>query len=93
MGAFATGVTVVTAQGPDGVLSGMTVNSMTSVSLAPRLLLWCLGDGSERYSIFAEADVWGVTVLRARRRSIWPGVMRAQRHKLCPQTQLNCSRA
>lgn len=65
MGAFATGVTVVTAQGPDGVLSGMTVNSMTSVSLAPRLLLWCLGDGSERYSIFAEADVWGVAVLRA----------------------------
>jgi 3-hydroxy-9,10-secoandrosta-1,3,5(10)-triene-9,17-dione monooxygenase reductase component len=65
MGAFATGVTVVTARGADGVLSGMTVNSMTSVSLEPRLLLWCLGDRSARFAPFAEADTWGVTVLGA----------------------------
>lgn len=63
MGAFATGVTVVTAQGGDGVLSGMTVNSLTSVSLEPRLVLWCLGDKSQRYRPFAEADLWGVTIL------------------------------
>lgn len=65
MGAFTTGVTVVTALGADGVLSGMTVNSLTSVSLEPRLLLWCLGDRSARYTPFAEADSWGVTVLGA----------------------------
>ncbi|MGD9980108.1 MAG: flavin reductase family protein [Hyphomonadaceae bacterium] len=65
MGAFATGVTVVTARGADGVLSGMTVNSLTSVSLEPRLLLWCLGDGSARYRPFAEAEQWGVTILDA----------------------------
>src|SRR5215468_8523695 len=63
MGAFATGVTVVTAESAGGRLSGITVNSMTSVSLAPPLLLWCLGDQSERYPVFANADVWGVTVL------------------------------
>jgi len=65
MGAFTTGVTVVTAQGANGALSGMTVNSLTSVSLTPRLLLWCLGDRSARYAEFAEADEWGVSVLRA----------------------------
>ena len=65
MGAFATGVTVVTAARADGRMSGITVNSLTSVSLQPRLLLWCLGDQSERYDVFAAADVWGVTVLGA----------------------------
>src|SRR5262245_20917579 len=65
MGAFATGVTVVSAARADGRMSGITVNSLTSVSLRPRLLLWCLGDQSERYDVFAEAAVWGVTVLGA----------------------------
>jgi flavin reductase (DIM6/NTAB) family NADH-FMN oxidoreductase RutF len=65
MGAFATGVTVVTAADAKGAWSGMTVNSLTSVSLAPRLLLWCLGAQSDRYAPFAEADTWGVTVLGA----------------------------
>ncbi|MBP6689023.1 MAG: flavin reductase family protein [Hyphomonadaceae bacterium] len=63
MGAFATGVTVVTAADAKGAWSGMTVNSLTSVSLAPRLLLWCLGDRSARFAPFAEAETWGVTVL------------------------------
>jgi flavin reductase (DIM6/NTAB) family NADH-FMN oxidoreductase RutF len=63
MSAFATGVTVVSAQGDGGRMAGITVNSLTSVSLEPRLLLWCLGDQSARYDFFAAADVWGVTVL------------------------------
>ncbi len=65
MGAFATGVTVVTAAHAGGMLSGMTVNSLTSVSLEPRLLLWCLGDQSARYAQFDAAETWGVTVLGA----------------------------
>ncbi len=65
MGAFATGVTVVSAARDGGAMSGITVNSLTSVSLKPRLLLWCLGDQSERYDVFAEAERWGVTVLGA----------------------------
>src|SRR6185436_17878 len=64
MSAFATGVTVVSAARAGG-LSGITVNSLTSVSLKPRLLLWCLGDQSERYDVFAETETWGVTVLGA----------------------------
>lgn len=65
MGAYATGVTVVSAARSDGRMSGITVNSLTSVSLTPPLLLWCLGEASERYGVFAEAEMWGVTVLAA----------------------------
>lgn len=39
-GYFTTGVTVVTAAGPDGPL-GMAVNSFASVSLDPPLVLFC----------------------------------------------------
>ncbi|MBY0567940.1 MAG: flavin reductase family protein [Hyphomonadaceae bacterium] len=65
MSAFATGVTVVSATGAGGRMAGITVNSLTSVSLNPRLLLWCLGDQSERYDFFAAAETWGVTMLGA----------------------------
>ncbi len=78
MGAFATGVTVVSADRGDGRLSGITVNSLTSVSLTPRLLLWCLGDQSARYDVFAEADVWGVTVLDATEEALAKRFTRAE---------------
>lgn len=65
MSAFATGVAVVTAKPDGGALCGITVNSLTSVSLNPRLLLWCLGDESARYDVFANASLWGVAVLGA----------------------------
>lgn len=65
MGAFATGVTVVSAAGEGGRMAGITVNSLTSVSLRPRLLLWCLGEESARYDFFSAAETWGVTILGA----------------------------
>lgn len=70
MGAFATGVTVISAARPNGRFSGITANSFTSVSLSPRLVLWCLGDQSERYDHFAEANSWGVTILGANDREV-----------------------
>ena len=42
LGCFATGVTVVTCLNADGEPAGVTVNSFTSVSLDPPLLLVCL---------------------------------------------------
>ncbi len=65
IGAFATGVAVISAARPGLGVCGITVNSLTSVSLKPRLLLWCLGDQSDRYAHFAEADAWGLTILGA----------------------------
>ena len=64
LGAFATGVCVVTAHTPDGPL-GITVNSFTSVSLDPRLILWCLDETSERWPAFAGVERFAVHVLPA----------------------------
>ncbi|MBI3437311.1 MAG: flavin reductase [Proteobacteria bacterium] len=84
MGAFATGVTVVAADAPRGV-SGITVNSLTSVSLKPRLLLWCLGDESARYEVFAHAEDWGVTVLSANERALALRFARAETEGVAPE--------
>ena len=40
-GQWATGVAIVTGQGPDGAPLGMAVNSFTSLSLDPPLVLFC----------------------------------------------------
>ena len=85
MGAFATGVTVVTAANGGGRISGITVNSLTSVSLKPRLLLWCLGDQSERYPTFAKSDVWGVTVLAADSEALALRYSRAETETVAPE--------
>jgi len=62
LGGFATGVCVVTAHTVDGAL-GITVNSFTSVSLDPPLVLWCMDIKSDRHDAFAAADRFAVHVL------------------------------
>jgi 3-hydroxy-9,10-secoandrosta-1,3,5(10)-triene-9,17-dione monooxygenase reductase component len=62
LGAFATGVCAILTRGEGGV-SGIIVNSFASVSLRPRLVLWCLDNRSERYAIFAAAKAWSVNIL------------------------------
>ena len=62
LGCFATGVAIVTVDGPEGV-TAMTVNSFSSVSLEPRLVLWSLDDRSERRAAFFFAASFGVSVL------------------------------
>ncbi|MEU4622096.1 flavin reductase family protein [Actinoplanes sp. NPDC023801] len=66
-GRFATGVAVITAY-EDGRPTGLTVNSLTSVSLDPPLLLWCLRRASQRRDVFAHAQHFGVNVLAADQR-------------------------
>lgn len=64
LGAFPSGVCVVTAMGDDGPV-GITVNSFTSVSLSPPLVLWCLDERSGRWPVFVAADTFRVHVLAA----------------------------
>lgn len=64
LGRFATGVTVVTAMAGDGP-AGITVNSFTSVSLQPPLVLWCAARASSRHDLFVRAPAWSVHVLSA----------------------------
>ena len=62
LGGFATGVCVVTAHTAEGPL-GITVNSFTSVSLDPPLVLWCLDIKSDRHDAFAGAERFAVHML------------------------------
>ncbi|MTH78108.1 flavin reductase family protein [Paracoccus aestuariivivens] len=64
LGRFATGVTVVTTLGSRGPM-GMTVNSFSSVSLEPPLVLWCPAKASSRHAGFVTASHWSVHVLGA----------------------------
>lgn len=64
LGAFPTGVCVITADSVQGPL-GITVNSFTSVSLDPRLVLWCLDERSTRWQAFADAEAFNIHVLAA----------------------------
>lgn len=60
---FPTGVAVVTAKGEGGRPIGLTVNSFTSVSLAPALVLWCLRRESSLYPEFSVSEHFAVNVL------------------------------
>ncbi len=63
LGSFGTGVTIVTAQTPDGRRAGLTCNSFASVSLNPPLVLWSLVIHSPSLRIFQEATHFAVNVL------------------------------
>ncbi|MBI2820360.1 MAG: flavin reductase family protein [Acidobacteria bacterium] len=58
MGCFATGVTIVTTESA-GELYGMTVNSFTSVSVQPTLVLICLANDA-RTTPAVQAQGWFV---------------------------------
>jgi len=62
MGRFATGVSVVTASGPEGAV-GMTANAITSLSLDPLLLLVCFDRESRTLPVVRETGAFGVNIL------------------------------
>ncbi len=64
LGCFATGVTVVTCLGPDGTPAGLTVNSFTSVSLDPPLLLVCIAKQAASSAALTSASHFAVNVLQ-----------------------------
>ncbi|MGW4210840.1 flavin reductase family protein [Lentzea sp. NPDC004789] len=62
LGHFATGVAVVTSAGESGHV-GMTVNSFTSVSLSPPLVLVCAKHGSATGQDIERTGTFAVNVL------------------------------
>ena len=63
MGNFATGITVVTTVDKLGKPYGLTVNSFTSVSLDPVLVLVCLDNGLSGLQAFTDSKRFGVSML------------------------------
>ncbi|MEU0565887.1 flavin reductase family protein [Nonomuraea sp. NPDC005983] len=64
VGRFATGVAVVTTR-LGSIDYAMTVNSFTSVSLDPLLVLFCAEKLARFHDAVLESGVWGVSVLPA----------------------------
>lgn len=60
---FATGVTVVTACDQNGQPLGLTVNSFTSVSLDPPLILWCLGKQAGIFDAISACEHYAINIL------------------------------
>ena len=63
LGAFVTGVTIVTTLDADGQPAGLTANSFNSVSLDPPMVLWSLALESANLEAFRQASHWAVHVL------------------------------
>jgi flavin reductase (DIM6/NTAB) family NADH-FMN oxidoreductase RutF len=69
LGAFATGVTIVTARSALGPL-GMTANSFASLSLDPPLVLWAPARASKRFEALSGARRFAIHVLAADQRDL-----------------------
>jgi 3-hydroxy-9,10-secoandrosta-1,3,5(10)-triene-9,17-dione monooxygenase reductase component len=65
LGAFATGVTIVTTRNAAGEDIGLTANSFNSVSLDPPMVLWSLARKSLSLPAFLESGYFAVHVLAA----------------------------
>jgi len=63
LGAFVTGVTVITALDANGKPHGLTANSFTSVSLDPPLILWSQSLTAPSHPVFRDADRFVVNIL------------------------------
>jgi flavin reductase (DIM6/NTAB) family NADH-FMN oxidoreductase RutF len=62
MGAFPTGVAIIATEW-EGELFGATINSLTSVSLAPCMLLFCTNDGSATGAVIRKRGLFSVNIL------------------------------
>jgi flavin reductase (DIM6/NTAB) family NADH-FMN oxidoreductase RutF len=65
LGHFATGVTIVTARSAEGIPAGVTINSFSSLSLDPPLVLWNLVKTAKSFPVFSVATHFSVHVLAA----------------------------
>jgi flavin reductase (DIM6/NTAB) family NADH-FMN oxidoreductase RutF len=63
LGAFVTGVTVVTTTDGEGRFHGVTANSFSSVSLDPPLVLWSQAIKAQSHSAFFKAERFAVNIL------------------------------
>ncbi len=75
LGAYATGVTVVTTSSDDGPI-GITANSFASVSLDPPLVLWSPAKSSKRFNYFTGKTHFAIHVLDVHQHDLCNGFTR-----------------
>ena len=77
LGSFATGITVITTDSPEGPVA-IVANSFASVSLDPPLVLWSPAKSSHRFEHFAGSRRFAVNVLAADQRDLCAAVARSK---------------
>ncbi|THD78561.1 MAG: flavin reductase [Phenylobacterium sp.] len=82
LGRFPTGVAFVSARTANGEAAGLLINSFTSVSLDPPMVLWCLGLTSRTRPVFAVAPTFAVSVLSESQRGLLTELCRPLEHRL-----------
>jgi flavin reductase (DIM6/NTAB) family NADH-FMN oxidoreductase RutF len=65
LGGFGTGVALVAAHDREGRAHGLIVNSLTSVSLHPPIMLWCLANSCAAFEVFTHASAFSLNILRS----------------------------
>jgi flavin reductase (DIM6/NTAB) family NADH-FMN oxidoreductase RutF len=70
LGRFATGVALAGCADRAGRPVLLTVNSFTSVSLAPPLVLWCIEKKASTFLAFMAAPGYSINVLKAGQRAL-----------------------
>lgn len=63
LGRFATGIAIVTTLDVEGLPIGLTINSFSSVSLNPPLVLWSLDNRSAHLEDFKRASHYVINIL------------------------------
>ncbi len=63
LGQFATGVCLVTVDDPELGPLATTVNSFSSVSLDPPLVLWSIQNSSDHLAVYTQCQHFGISVL------------------------------
>lgn len=69
-GKFATGVAIVTTTDPENNPIGLTINSFSSVSLEPPLVLWSLGNRSQNLELFRNSSHFAINILASDQQEI-----------------------
>jgi flavin reductase (DIM6/NTAB) family NADH-FMN oxidoreductase RutF len=67
---FATGITIATVSGEDGTPYGLTVNSFTSVSCRPPMVLICVDYRSSILRYFRKSQFFGINILSDRQQDL-----------------------
>ena len=81
LGAFATGITVITTLGPRGEPVGLTANSFNSVSLDPPLVLFSVGRHARSLTAFLSSHHFAVNILSDDQKALSDGFARPTKDK------------
>lgn len=69
MGRLTSGVAVVSTGTPDN-FQGMTISSLTSISLEPSILMISLTEGSRTTDLVGESGKFGISILSSRQEAV-----------------------